>query len=156
MPKPPLLIVFDLDFTLWDAGGTWCDHLSPPFHRHNGRVRDADGAEVRLYPDVPAILDWCDEQAIPLALASRTGAPDWARHLLDLFDIRHRFPHEEIYPGNKDRHFHHLHRATGLAYTDMLFFDDETRNIYDVENLGVKAIHVPRGLTWDLFKSAVI
>ena len=26
-----MLLVFDLDFTLWDAGGTWCDQTKPPF-----------------------------------------------------------------------------------------------------------------------------
>ena len=42
----PKLIVFDLDFTLWNAGGTWCDHLRAPFHCRDGCVLDADGAMV--------------------------------------------------------------------------------------------------------------
>lgn len=37
------LIVFDLDFTLWNAGGTWCDHTFPPYRKENNRVIDSQG-----------------------------------------------------------------------------------------------------------------
>ncbi|KAL7422548.1 hypothetical protein Q5752_003196 [Cryptotrichosporon argae] len=42
----------------------------------------------------------------------------------------------EIYPGSKMRHFREIHRKTGIPYEQMLFFDDEHRNI-EVEDLGV-------------------
>ena len=29
-----------------------------------------------------------------------------------------------------------FHEVSGIAYTDMLFFDDEERNIHDVSRLG--------------------
>ncbi|MCB1124156.1 MAG: magnesium-dependent phosphatase-1, partial [Verrucomicrobiae bacterium] len=55
--KQPAVIVFDLDFTLWDCGGTWCDCLWPPFRKAGSRVLDAHDSHVRLYPDVQEILD---------------------------------------------------------------------------------------------------
>lgn len=149
------LIVFDLDFTLWDAGGTWCDQLTPPFQRNNGRVLDRDGARVRLYQDVKGILDWCDAEGLDMALASRTYEPTTARRLLDLFEIRDRFAYEEIYPSSKDRHFKALEKQTGLAYEQMVFFDDEKRNIREVGQLGVTSVHVSDGVTWDVFRTAV-
>lgn len=56
------LIVFDLDFTLWDCGGTWCDCLSPPFRMQQGRLVDRGGRQVRFYSDVMQVLDFCDER----------------------------------------------------------------------------------------------
>lgn len=152
---PNALIVFDLDFTLWDAGGTWCDHLRAPFRRRNGDVLDADGACIRLYPEVPEILDSCDALNIPMALASRTGAPTWAQSILGLFGLRDRFVHEQIYPKSKDHHFQCLRRASGLSFERMAFFDDEMRNIQDVGALGVHAVHVPNGLTCQHFRTAL-
>jgi len=149
------LIVFDLDFTLWDAGGTWCDHLRAPFQRDNAHVADADGARIRLYPEVRRILDSCDERHIPMALASRTGAPSWARRILELFGLHDRFAYEQIYPGSKERHFHQLQKESGLPFENMVFLDDEVRNIHDVSALGVHAIHVPNGLNWNHFQLAM-
>ena len=53
----PKLVVFDLDFTLWDAGGTWCDHLSQPFEIISGRIFDSMGTEPKLYPGTIDILE---------------------------------------------------------------------------------------------------
>ncbi len=101
------------------------------------------------------VLDWCCEPHLLLALASRTYEPAWARRLLDLLEIRDRFEYEEIYPSDKDRHFKALKKQTGLSYDQMLFFDDEPRNIREVGQLGVKAVPVDHGVTWDLFTSAM-
>lgn len=155
MSAAPAIIVFDLDFTLWDAGGMWCDCLRPPFsHTPHGPV-DADGRRVRLYEAVPEILDWCENHEITMAVASRTGAPDWARQLLDMLEIRDRFAFEEIYPSSKLRHFESLRRDSGVSYSDMLFFDDEMRNVTEVATLGVTTIHVPNGLTQQVFDAGL-
>ncbi len=141
------LLVFDLDFTLWDAGGTWCDHTRPPYRIRNGNIYDADNSHIRLYPDVKPLLEDLRQQEIPMAIASKTGAPDWARELLGLFDIRHYFEHEEIYPANKTRHFRRIAAESGVAFGDMIFFDDEYPNIRDISALGVHAVHVQNGVT---------
>lgn len=145
------LVVFDLDFTLWDCGGTWCDCLRPPFEFDEGRVVDSNRRWVRLYDDVLEILDRCDQQGVPMALASRTEQPEWAQRLLDMLEITHRFAFSEIYPSSKRKHFNALGQDSSVAFSEMLFFDDEMRNIREVSQLGVKCIHVQHGMTWGVF-----
>lgn len=151
----PRLIVFDLDFTLWDCGGVWCDCLSPPFRVSERRIEDRTGRHVRLYDDVHEILNHCDDHAISIALASRTQQPDWARELLGHLDVTHRFAFAEIYPSSKLRHFAALQKASGFAYEEMLFFDDEMRNIDEVSRLGVTSIYVRDGMTAELFHGSL-
>lgn len=144
----PPLVVFDLDFTLWDCGGLWIDCTTPPFRLDDeDRVRDRRDRHFRLYPEVPGILDHLEAAGCLLGLASRTDQPGWAREVLDLMGIRQRFQFEEIYPGSKVSHFEAIRARSGLDFTSMLFFDDEHRNIAEVSDLGVAAIHVSRGMT---------
>ncbi len=151
----PALIVFDLDFTLWDCGGTWCDCLTPPFQLRNDRVLDRNGRHVRLYDGIDDILNHCEQQSISYAIASRTEQPSWARELLDLLQISHRFAFAEIYPSSKLRHFASLRDSSGFDYHQMLFFDDEMRNIREVSELGVTSIFVEEGMTVELFHEAL-
>lgn len=152
IPAALELVVFDLDYTLWDAGGTWCDCLSPPFRRDRGRVLDRRGGHIRLYEDVPAIMDALDEAGVRMGLASRTHEPEWARELLDLLGVRSRFEIEEIYPGEKTAHFDQLQRKSGVALEQMLFFDDESRNIRAVGRMGVSCVEVRSGMSWEVFR----
>lgn len=59
--------------------------------------------------------------------------------------------YREIYNDNKGRHFKSLHKASGIAYNDMLFFDDCNwgDNCRDVEWAcpGVVTTKTPNGLT---------
>lgn len=151
----PKLIVFDLDFTLWDCGGTWCDCLSPPFTSRKRRIFDRGGRHIRLYDEVHSILDQCDTHGVPMALASRTEQPPWARELIDLLEVSRRFAHAEIYPSSKLRHFSALQLASGIEFAEMLFFDDEMRNIREVGNLGVTSILVEDGITQQVFDDAL-
>ena len=146
------LVVFGLDYTLWDAGGTWCDCLTPPFRRSGERVLDRHESHVRLYEDVPEIMGALDEAGVPMGLASRTNEPGWARELLELLGVRSRFEIEEIYPGEKTAHFDELRRQSGFGYEQMLFFDDETRNIREVRALGVHCVEVRSGVNWGEFR----
>lgn len=143
-----MLVVFDLDFTLWDAGGTWCDHTTPPYRRQNGHILDGEGRMISLYPEVRSILDHLNQKRIPMALASRTHSPLIASRLLDLLSIGTYFKYLQIYPGSKVRHFGYLHRDSGIQYESMYFFDDEHRNITEVEPLGVQTRLVKNGLNW--------
>lgn len=151
----PKLVVFDLDFTLWDCGGTWCDCLSPPFAIRAKRVVDRHDNHVRLYPDVISILERCDDLGISMALASRTEQPIWARELLDLLGIANRFEYSEIYPSSKLRHFAALRAASKFDYDEMTFFDDEMRNISECSSLGVDCIYVESGIHKELFENAI-
>ena len=142
-----MLVVFDLDFTLWDAGGTWCDHTRPPFRWHGDHIRDRDGLVISLYPDVKGILNRLNENDISMALASRTHSPGIATMLLEMFGVRKHFMYEQIFPGSKIRHFELLHEHSSIPYNQMIFFDDEHRNVMEVGNLGVHALLVNSGLS---------
>ncbi|XP_064148410.1 magnesium-dependent phosphatase 1 isoform X2 [Loxodonta africana] len=86
MARLPKLAVFDLDYTLWPF---WVDtHVDPPFHRsRDGTVRDSRSRTVRLYPDVPEVLERLQGLGVPVAAASRTGEIEGANQLLELFDL---------------------------------------------------------------------
>lgn len=152
----PALVVFDLDLTLWECGGAvWCDCLSPPFHRDDQLVLDSRADQIRLFDDVVPILDQLDQLRIPIAIASRTHQPGWARELLDLLGIEHRFAFAQIYPEAKFSHFAAIQDDSGVAYEEMMFFDDEMRNIHDITQLGVHCVHVREGITQEVFDQSM-
>ncbi|XP_078007406.1 magnesium-dependent phosphatase 1 isoform X4 [Phascolarctos cinereus] len=137
MARLPQLVVFDLDYTLWPF---WVDtHVEPPFRRNrDGSVRDSNEKIVRLYPEVPDVLDRLHGLGVTIAAASRTGEIRGANQLLELFDLTKYFAHKEIYPGCKVTHFERLQQKSGIPYSEMIFFDDEKRNIIDVSKLGTE------------------
>ncbi|MDF1754342.1 MAG: magnesium-dependent phosphatase-1 [Verrucomicrobiales bacterium] len=150
------LIVFDLDFTLWDCGGMWVDCTDPPFRKTgDGKFLDRSNRFLKMYPDVPEILAEIKEMGCQTALASRTERPDWARQLLDLMGYRNCFDFEEIFPSSKVAHFANLKEKSGIPYDEMLFFDDEARNILEVGNLGVKCVEINRGIDREAFRNGL-
>ncbi|KAL2641353.1 hypothetical protein R1flu_008940 [Riccia fluitans] len=54
----------------------------------------------------------------------------------------------EIYASwsHKTDHFQRIHHKTGIPYKEMLFFDDEDRNIQAVTQIGVTCVHVNNGV----------
>lgn len=88
-----------------------------------------------------------------MALASRTGEPSWAVQLLKLFEIDHFFEYKEIFPGSKIAHFNNLQQQTGIPFSNMVFFDDEMRNIHDVGSLGVQAVFVEEGISGQMIET---
>jgi len=142
----PKLIAFDLDYTLWPF---WVDtHVTPPFRKQkDGKVYDSREQVVTYYPDVPDMLTSLSGQGIALAAASRTPCTDDANSLLNLFDWDRYFTYKEIYPGCKLKHFERFQKNSGLEYEEMLFFDDEYRNIRDVSERGVTCIHAEDGMS---------
>ncbi len=152
----PGLVVFDLDFTLWDCGGLWIDCTGHPFRQgSDGSVTDSRGRRFRLYDEAESILEQLESCGIPLALASRTERPDWAAELLNLWSLDERFLWQEIYPGSKISHFESLREKTGIPFADMVFFDDEERNITEVSGLGVHCHHVKNGVNLNLVTDAL-
>ena len=146
----PRLVVFDLDETLWPFG---VDDFTmrPPYHKVSGGVRDARGIQMEPFPDVDQILLKLHQNGIPLAAASRTSYPEGAFSLIKLFGWSDYFKYKEIYPGSKTTHFKKLAAASGVPFEDMVFFDNESRNITDVSKLGVTCVLIDTfiGLTWN-------
>ncbi|KAH9847746.1 magnesium-dependent phosphatase-1 [Lenzites betulinus] len=156
----PKLVAFDLDYTLW---ALWIDtHADPPLRRVGDAVndvRDRYDQKISFYRHVPEILHRLREGGVTIAACSRTHAPDLARTALNLLLVPppagHKgasptpavqfFDQMEIYPGSKLKHFKELHKKTGLPYSEMLFYDDESRN-KEVESLGVTFCLVPGGV----------
>ncbi|MCJ1233571.1 hypothetical protein MMC14_001529 [Varicellaria rhodocarpa] len=75
---------------------------------------------------LPTLSTLSSSTAIPTTSSSKQSS----KRALDFFS------HPQIYPGDKKAHFAKIKKATGVAYEDMLFFDDEVRN-RNVEALGV-------------------
>mgnify|MGYP001985302890 CR=1 FL=1 len=61
----------------------------------------------------------------------------------------------EIYPSNKTKHFRALQASTGVAFADMLFFDDDQENIRHVSELGVVSVLTPEGVTADAWEQGL-
>ncbi|GLG92530.1 Uncharacterized protein GBIM_00207 [Gryllus bimaculatus] len=145
----PKLIVFDLDYTLWPF---WVDtHVDRPFRKDkNGVVYDRNGQKVKFYPEVPDVLEKLQTEGYTLAIASRTGEIRGANELVELFGWQKYFQYKEIYPGCKVQHFTEFKKQSGISFEEMMFFDDEQRNINDLSAVGVTAILVPHGVTMKL------
>jgi magnesium-dependent phosphatase 1 len=88
------------------------------------------------------------EQQALAAIVGKKG--DKPRKAVEFFDGG-----MEIYPSSKIRHFEALAKRTGIPYTDMLFFDDESRN-RDTESLGVTMWLVRDGVTWTEIERGIV
>ncbi len=144
------IFVFDLDFTLWDAGGGWCDTTNPPYFWENGKLLDSAGDWIRLYDDVTDILEVLKAEDRMIVAASRTHQPVWAQDLLHLLSVDKYFDWKEIYPGSKIQHFNKIQQRFKIPFTNMVFFDDEYRNIDEVGSLGVNAVYVKNGINREM------
>lgn len=140
----------------------------PPFKRSTrGNVFDCAEEEIRVYPGARAALQQLAEDdaflETKIAYASRSNRTKWGLELLQLLPVREggglslrqAANHSLIYPGCKKNHFQELRRDTGLAYTEMLFFDNERINVEEVSQLGVVCVHCPRGMTVEVWESGL-
>ncbi|KAK8051939.1 hypothetical protein PG993_003324 [Apiospora rasikravindrae] len=91
-----------------------------------------------------------EKEAAVTAFTAALGRKDKARRALDFFDAG-----LEIYPSSKIRHFEAIHKKTGIPYTEMLFFDDESRN-RETESLGVTMRLVRDGVCWQEVEKGIM
>ncbi|KAL9244793.1 hypothetical protein vseg_018519 [Gypsophila vaccaria] len=137
----PKLVVFDLDYTLW------------PFYCECRSKREMPS----LYPHAKGILYALKDKGIDVAIASRSPTPDIAKTFLEKLGIKSMFVAQEIFSSwtHKTEHFERIHSRTKIPYTEMLFFDDEDRNIKAVKNMGVTSILVGNGVNQQAFRQGL-
>ncbi len=51
--------------------------------------------------------------------------------------------------------FFRIKKKSGIKFSEMIFFDDEYRNIRDLERLGVLSILVQNGMNMDLLNQGL-
>ena len=143
-------------YMLWGGGA--------PFDVVDDRtLLDRCGARVVTLGAVPEVLrelkqepEWTDTV---VGVASCTDEPSWAQECMSKFRladpqlcIKDAMEIEEIRSANKKTHFRNIAERTGLAFEDMLFFDNEFGNCQDVSSIGVTVCYCPDGVTraaWD-------
>ncbi|KAK9826684.1 hypothetical protein WJX74_009820 [Apatococcus lobatus] len=135
-PRKPGLVVFDLDYTLWPY---WCEMMSP---------KD----DPYLFPEARGVMQALENENIPMAIASRTPTPKTAVAFLQKLGLTNKFVSTQLIPAHggfdmsgapKDKyHLPNIMKETGIPYSEMIFFDDESPNIQKVSRLGVCSILV--------------
>jgi len=90
-----------------------------------------------------------------LAIASRTSATSEARELLKLFEWENHLSFLEIYPGKKTTHLNEISKSSSVPLSQMLFFDDEHRNITDTKRIGVCSVLVNNGINHNIVKEGI-
>lgn len=163
MERMPKVVVWDLDGTIW-APEMYQLPGGAPFQVSEDGLRDRRGQSVRLLGDVRQILREFNGQ-MQFAVASTCDYPDWARECLRKFTVWDRtalgdvFVPEAVeiyYAEDKRAHFQAIARKLNCAFNDMLFFDNEHRNIVAVGALGVTCVHTPaQGVTRQAFADAL-
>ena len=94
------------------------------------------------YPEVTDILEELKDHGITLGVASRTCGIKEARRLIEALGWDKYLTYKEIFPDCKVKHFNNLTKSSKIPLEEMLFFDDEHRNIRDLTAHGVVCILV--------------
>ena len=157
------LVILDLDYTIWPF---WADtHVTPPFTIKNKNsnnqitISDSVGYEIKLYPEILSILEKAKKEGIRIGTVSRTQEPGYARQLLKLFDLPKYFVATEFDTGPKVKSIEKIAKSIGISggVKNCILFDDESRNINDIERAGGTGILVDdrRGLTMEVFEKGI-
>lgn len=160
---------------LYFSGGRGAPFRYSPDYATDGTLFTVEGEPVRLLGQVRTILrelytdiaTWGDVQ---VGISSRTDQPDWARELLHKFTITVRAEQEgtpgaesfalidvftgpqEIRQDSKVQHFQRISAQTGVAMSDILFFDNERGNCNDIAAMGAVVVCSPDGVTSQLWE----
>jgi len=159
LKNKPKVIVFDLDCTLWPF---WIDtHVEAPFKKSVDKseqnkfsIEDRHGRILSYYSQVPKVLNTLRYHCVKndgfMAVASRTCMHDESISLFEMFNWRRYFDSMQMYSGCKVKHLNKIAAELGVKNKyEMLFFDDDYRNIYDTKSLGITAYELDpmKGLT---------
>ena len=159
--KSDFVVIFDLDYTLWPF---WVDtHITPPFHvkktKENGEkiLEDGYGYEIKLYPEVMQILEKAKREGIIMGTVSRTLEPEYGKQLLKLLDIEKYFISCEFDTNKKTKPIKKIANLAGIkeGIKRCILFDDETRNIRDIEKEGGFGVLINNGLNMKEFENGI-
>lgn len=152
--KKPSIVIFDLDYTLWPF---WVDtHYSPPFKKGSkGDIVDSAGSKISAYKETTEVLDSLHKDGYQLAVASRTSEIKGAKQLIKLFGWEKYFSNMQIFPGCKVTHINNIRKDLQIPLNEMIFFDDEDRNIKDLEKHGVVSILVKNGISKNVIQEGI-
>jgi magnesium-dependent phosphatase 1 len=140
--KFPKVVAFDLDGTLWAPEMYELWGGGAPFKSHNGEfLSDRKGERVNLLGSSREVLSQLcglpeyQEGALTIAYVSTCDEPAWARECLTKFLVpvggqrvtmgEVAAVHEIYKARDKTVHFAKVREATGVAYEDMIFFDNQ-------------------------------
>ena len=167
----PKLVVFDLDMCMWHPemyqlpGKPTRKVIGSLGSAGNGVVGAATGSTiVRLFPGALRALqelyllpEWQDTK---VAAASSSEEPSYSAACLDMLEIVPGVPMREVFSylaigrqgelsSDKRTHFAKIGRESGVAFRDMIFFDDcnwgdHVRTI--AQSHGVVGVRTPRGM----------
>jgi magnesium-dependent phosphatase 1 len=162
-------------YQLWGGGAPFAPTADPDV------LLDAAGATVTLCGNTRQILReirtnerWRAIDA-KVAYVSCTDEPSWADECLRKFTLgpargdggggdgagsaattlKECGDYEEIYKSNKKTHFTRLQKKTGVAFEDMIFFDNEKHNCTSVSQLGVVCVHCRGGLSPSVWQQGI-
>ena len=149
-------------YQLWGGGATFRVHS-------NGRdLIDRSGTSVTLLGISSEILadihsnEHFRRTETKIAWVSCTDEPEWVEECLHKFQTSHRkslhsvADSSEIYKANKQSHFRNLQKQyPHISFQEMLFFDNESGNIRNVERLGVKCVYAPSGMTKEIWEEGL-
>ena len=164
----PKLVALDLDGTVWypDMYMLWGGGGAPFRADGDGTssLTDCGGNKVELMGIAGEIIyqvkkdpKWVSN-GTKLAWCSTTDEPTWAQECLRKFkakgssgpaiSLKELADSEQIYKARTKReHFNRLKAEFGIAFEDMIFYDNQMNNIHDVSPLGVHCVYAPDGLT---------
>merc|ERR550525_578336 len=115
---------------------------------------------MRLLASIQPILSLlAKREDIQTCYVSRTSYPKMAAKCLKLIDVDAdnnldaigKSSLNQIYPGDKKTHFRKIQKKSGVKFENMLFFDNEYRNVKSVEELGITSVPTPDGVTKKLW-----
>ena len=127
----------------------------------SGEIVELMGCSGHILQDITHDQYW---SGCKIAWVSRCDEPAWAdeclrkfrsgpNHIKPLIELAHS---SHIYPSNKKVHFKNIsNEFPEIAYSEMIFFDNEMINIRHVSELGVCCVHCPNGMTKEIWQQGL-
>lgn len=133
----------------------------------NKIVTDRRGTPITVFNGASHALSEINrmkkEFPLQVGISSRTDEPSWAYQIMKWLVASDGTPLSKCFDNNlieisysdKTQQFESLNRKTGIAFDQMVFFDNERWNIQSVSKLGVKCYHTPDGMTKEAWNQAL-